>query len=124
MRAFRRRSALGAAGLGLLGAPCFCLMRARPAPPPFPCLLPPGRAASCSPSLTALREAAFWRTQAAQCADDACEEERGQLLDWDPQASFAWRERRLELLRADGGGSLRRARRAAALAAALARTGR
>ena len=74
--------------------------------------------------MKALREAAFWRTRAAQSACDACDEEREQLLLWDPHASFTWRERRQQLLVEDAGGSLHRARRAAALAAALARTSR
>ncbi len=124
MRVLRRWPALTATGLGLLGAPCVCLMGQGPAPPRLPAFLPSGRAASCSPSLRALREAAFWRTQAVQSADDACDEEREQLLRWDPLAPLAFKERRQQLLIADSTGSLRRACRAAARAAALARSPR
>src|SRR5229473_6414574 len=124
MRVFRRWPALGAAGLGLLGAPCFRLMETHPAPPPLPTLLPAGRAASCSPSLRSLRAAAYWRTQAVQRVDDLCDEECAQLTLWDSEAPFAFKERRQQLLAEDREGLLRRAQRATTLAAALARTPR
>src|SRR5439155_21304269 len=105
MRGLRRWPALTATGLGLLGAPCLCLLgtagRQRTVPPHPPAYLPPGRAPACSPSLKALREAAFWWTQAAQDAADRCDEESAQLLFWDPHAPFAWKERRQQLLMDD-----------------------
>src|SRR4051794_29108223 len=130
MQNFRRWPVIGAAGLGLLGAPCAGLLSHPPDPPlpwrrcaPVP-VLPPGRLPRCTPSLRALRESAYWRTQAAQNAADLYDEECEQLRRWDPQAPTAFEPRRRQLLATDASGALRRSRQAAARAAALAGTPR
>lgn len=123
MRMIRRWPVIGAAGLGLLGAPCAGLLGRRPDPLLIPAW-PVGRMPRRTPSLTALRESACWRTQAAQSAADLYDEEREQLRRWDPQAPSSFEGRRRQLLAADATGALRRSRRAAARALALATTPR
>src|SRR2546425_6058499 len=107
MRTFRRWPTIGAAGLGLLGAPCVRLMVDRPAPLPLPVLLLPSCSARGTPSMKALHESAYWRTEAVQSAAGIYDEERGRLLRRGPQAPPALAERRRPLLAAPASRILR-----------------
>jgi hypothetical protein len=114
----------GVVGAGVLGLPFLRLFSAAPPTPLLKMLDPAPAPVPLSLSQAALHESAFWRVRAVQLADDECDDARAVLQAWDPAATFHQQEARRQLLAGDHAGYLRRARRSAQRAAALARTTR